>query len=291
VGSNGLRYSGPIWSFATDVAFDPAQNPGDVETMVTVPAGEFQMGCDAKNADLLRGCEDRDRYLHPVWLDAYAIDKYEVTNKQYRACVDAGVCGRPRRTDSYRRDDYFYNAEFDYFPVLYVSWWDSRAYCEWKGKRLPTEAEWEKAARGAIDTRSWPWGPERPDCTRANFVVDWEEPSYGCVEDTSQVGSFPRGASPYGAQDMSGNVFEWVWDNWDIYYYYSSAYVNPQGPNRSKDPESEPFFVIRGGSYRPRWYYIMTNRRHYGHHGDCVGCDAPYYRNNQVGFRCAASLP
>lgn len=290
VSADGQRYVGPVWSFTTDTAFDPAVNPGDVETLITIPEGEFQMGCDKKNPDLLRDCEERDRYLHPVWLDAYAIDKYEVTNKQYRACVDAGACNMPRETGSYRRAEYFYPAEFDYYPVLYVSWWDARAYCEWKGKRLPTEAEWEKAARGTMDTRSWPWGSERPDCTRANFVVDWEDPHYGCVGDTSQVGSYPAGASPYGVVDMSGNAFEWVWDNWEPLYYYVSPYMNPQGPNRPKTPESEPFFVIRGGSYRPRWYYIMTNRRHFGHHGDCVGCDAPYYRNDQVGFRCAKSL-
>jgi formylglycine-generating enzyme required for sulfatase activity len=291
VGSNGLRYTGHTWSFTTDAPFDPATNPGDVETMIPIPAGEFQMGCNAGSPELWRPCTDRDQPLHPVWLDAYAIDKYEVTNKQYRTCVEAGACNPPRKDESMRREDYFYNPEFDYYPVLYVSWWDALGYCEWQGKRLPTEAEWEKAARGAIDTRPLPWGPEEPDCSRAAFVIEWVDPSIACVRDSAQVGSYPRGASPYGALDMSANAFEWVWDNWDRLYYYSSPYMNPQGPDWSKDPESEPFFVIRGGSYYDRSHYITTHYRHFGHHGDCVGCDAPYYRNYRVGFRCGKSLP
>ncbi|MGL4648106.1 MAG: formylglycine-generating enzyme family protein, partial [Caldilineaceae bacterium] len=196
-----------------------------------------------------------------------------------------GACSTPRRFNSYARDHYFYNPDYDFYPVLYVSWWDARAYCEWTGKRLPTEAEWEKAARGPGDTRVWPWGNERIDCSRANYTEDSTASWDTCVNDTEWVGSFALGASPYGVMDMSGNVFEWVHDKWDTTYYSRSPYANPQGPD---DAEMHgEWFGIRGGSYRPRWWYPRTFNRHFGHHGDGVGDDRPNYRNDQVGFRCA----
>jgi serine/threonine-protein kinase len=102
------------------------------------------------------------------------------------------------------------------------------------------------------------------------------------------VGSYPAGATPLGVMDMSGNVFEWVHDVWDINYYNYSPAVNPQGPESGTKPSDDPSFVIRGGSYRPQWFYPRAFNRHWGHHGyEGVGADAPYYRNNQVGFRCA----
>lgn len=279
-GPDGERAAGPVWHFRTD----DNRQPRDGSAMVAVPAGEFRMGCDVANAEVY-GCSAKDTPLHKVWLDGFSIDKYEVTNAQYRACVEAGECRPPRKTVSLQRERYFDSEQFNDFPVLYVSHWDAQDYCGWRGKRLPSEAEWEKAARGPIDTRIFPWGNEFPDCTRANFTEDfYDDDIYFCGGDTMAVGSHPAGASPYGAMDMAGNVFEWVEDNYKENYYASSPYRNPIA-------QSGDYFTIRGGSYRPRLLYQRVSHRHFGHHGDGVGGDAPYYRNEQVGFRCARSLP
>jgi formylglycine-generating enzyme required for sulfatase activity len=289
IDGRGRQTAGPIWTFRTEG--QPAIPA--VETMIPIPAGEFQMGCDEARAPA-GGCNEKDTPLHRVYLDAYEIDKYEVTNQQYRECVHAGFCQPPRRDGSHSRSRYFWHPPFDDFPVLYVSWWDAQNYCKWQGKRLPTEAEWEKAARGPIDTRTWPWGEEPIDCTRANYTNDTAGRERRCVGDTTQVGSYPAGASPYGLMDVAGNAFEWVGDIWDqhyqIRYYAISPYENPTGPALSRSVHDNPYFVIRGGSYRPRWNYPRTFHRHHGHHGDRVGGDQPLYRNDQVGFRCARPL-
>ena len=280
-GSDGQQAAGPVWHFHTD----DNRQPRDGSAMVVVPAGEFRMGCDVNNADVYGCSANKDTPLHAVWLDGFAIDKYEVTNAQYRACVEAGKCQEPRKTVSNQRDSYFYDGRYNDYPVLFVSHWDAQDYCEYVDKRLPTEAEWEKAARGPVDTRIFPWGNEFPDCTRANFTEDfYDDAMYYCTNDTLAAGSLPAGASPYGAMDMAGNVFEWVEDNYNEYFYASSPYYNPV--NRSGD-----YFVMRGGSYRPRMLYQRVTHRHWGHHGDGVGDDSPYFRNHQVGFRCARSLP
>lgn len=288
LGADGAQLRGPVWAFRTEGIIDPP----DVEAMITIPAGEFRMGCDRNNRPAA-GCVNKykDIPLHTVYLDTYEIDKYEVTNKQYRSCVEAGKCRRPRRYNSHYRKSYFTNPEFDYFPMLYVSWWDGQDYCAWKGKRLPTEAEWEKAARGPIDTRSWPWGQEAPDCSRLNFQnVDSNGERIVCVGDTARVGNYPTGASPYGVMDVAGNAFEWVADIWNQEYYAISPYANPTGPEGSKEMHDKPYFALRGGSYRPNWWYPRVFHRHYGHHGDTVDGDRPFFRNDQVGFRCARSL-
>ncbi len=145
-GTNGLQVESPVQSFTVEGPFDPAK----LETVIAIEAGEFQMGCDPSDPLLPRPCEHeldgRDSPLHAVYLDAYEIDKYEVTNVQYQSCVAAGECDRPLRSSSHDRDSYYGNPDYDYYPVLFVSWWDAQDYCEWKGKRLPTEAEWEKAS-------------------------------------------------------------------------------------------------------------------------------------------------
>jgi len=206
----------------------PSAPPPD---MVYVPAGEFIMGSDEGESD--------EQPVHTVHLDAFYIDETEVTNAQYRACVEAGACDAPSDTT------YYDNADYAQHPVVFVSWNDADVYCKWADKRLPTEAEWEKAARGT-DGRMYPWG-EGLDCDHAQYSE--------CDGQAVPVGSKPKGASPYGALDMAGNVWEWVADWYDESYYSHSPSHNPQGPDLGE------YRVLRGGSWDNVPYNVQSAPR------------------------------
>ncbi len=284
--------------------------------MVSVPAGEFQMGltedqyqealttCEASGMSQ-SNCQDlisNEIPGHTVYLDAFLIDQTEVTQAQFEQFVnDSGY-----KTDAEKQNLGFV---FDFesvkwvgfpetdwknpggpwtdrnvlgnYPAAQISWNDAAAYCEWAGRRLPTEAEWEKAARGT-DGRLYPWGNQALAANLLNFAdkslkSGWSDNN---IDDgyafTSPVGSYPDGASPYGALDMAGNVGEWVADWYGETYYTETATKNPTGPT------SGEFRVLRGGSWLYSGYFARTTSRAY---------DAVTNHYHNVGFRCAVSQP
>jgi len=241
-------------------------SPVDNMVMVYVPEGDFSMGSDNIRLD--------ERPVHTVYLDAFWIDQTEVTNRMYALCVAEGACQPPTNSSSRGRSSYYGNPEFDNYPVSYVDWNMAEAYCRWAGRRLPTEAEWEKAARGT-DGGTYPWGNSPPTCTLASL------PSLGygkssCVEATTAVGSYLAGASPYGALDMAGNVWEWVNDWYSGTYYNQSPASNPTGP------ASGDYRVLRGVS----WGNNVDNvRSAYRFGGNPTIYSSPYI----LGFRCSRS--
>ncbi len=190
-----------------------------------VPAGEFVMGNDAGWA--------AQKPEHEVDLEAYWIDETEITNQMYGRCVQAGGCAAPSDVSSYTRDQYYPQAAFADYPVVHVSWADADRYCRWAGRSLPSEAQWEKAARGT-DRRLYPWGNSAPGKELLNnFDVSF-------LEDTVEVGSYPEGVSPYGALDMAGNVWEWTAD-WFIPY--------PGGDPAASESYGQVYRLMRGGSF------------------------------------------
>jgi formylglycine-generating enzyme required for sulfatase activity/tRNA A-37 threonylcarbamoyl transferase component Bud32 len=247
-------------------------SPADGMMQVYVPAGDFLMGAtDAEIAQDLQRCSTCSsgdfndvKPQHTASLDAFWIDQTLVTNAMYAQCVHAGKCQTPSNTTSATRQSYYGNSQYDHYPVIYVSWDDANAYCQWAVRRLPTEAEWEKAARGT-DGRLYPWGNQDPSPTLANSSMD--------VGDTTEVGKYPAGASPYGAMDMAGNVWEWVNDWYDANYYSTSPVRNPPGPATGN------YRVLRGGSWGGAAYAVPAFARAY----------TAKRISASFGFRCAAS--
>ena len=222
--------------------------------MAYVPAGAFAMGDD-------RGSTD-EQPAHTVNLEAFYIDQFEVTNGFYKACVEAKVCQPVRNKISAIRSYYYDNSDFDTYPVIFVDWKMAQTYCTWRDARLPTEAEWEKAARGGTDV-TYPWG-DTPDCNLANYG--------NCLGDTSSTTIYALGQSRYGSHNMAGNVWEWVNDWYAADYYRSSPQENPQGPETGKAK------VLRGGSWKDNSAEIRSVNRE---------AKNPAYYSNVIGFRCA----
>jgi eukaryotic-like serine/threonine-protein kinase len=237
----------------TAASRSPAPQVDGME-LVFVPAGDFLMGSDDGDAYALSD----EKPQHLVYLDAYWIDKTEVTNAMFARFVD--VTGH----DAGSNWRHVANGKPDH-PVVRVNWFTANAYCEWAGRRLPTEAEWEKAARGT-DGRWYPWGNERPDRSRGNIHLR----SLG----TTAVGSYPAGASPYGVLDMAGNVWEWVADWYGADYYARSPRENPTGP------ESGLSRALRGVSWRDLVVTVRAAKR-YRH--------VPNSLSYNLGLRCARS--
>ncbi len=255
----------------------------DGAEMVLIPAGEFEMGTNSAEIPGLvqwskkwysstqAGWFERETPRHTVYLDAFYMDKYEVTNASYKKFIDA----TGQKAPGYWNDSK-YNALDQ--PVVGVSWNNAKAYAEWAGKRLPTEAEWEKAARGGLVGRKFPWGDSDPDGIQCNFAdkntnSDWSDKNMDdSYHYTAPVGSFPP--SGYGLYDIAGNVWEWCADWYDENYYTESTKRSPTGS------DSGIFRVLRGGSWVSDPNSLRAAYR---------GYDAPADTGRLIGFRCGAS--
>ncbi|HKI53947.1 MAG TPA: SUMF1/EgtB/PvdO family nonheme iron enzyme [Anaerolineales bacterium] len=218
----------------------------DGMTLLYVPAGEFMMGSEDG--------DDDEKPVHTVYLDAFWIDQTEVTNAMYAKCVHDGKCDEPTETGLLS------NSKYANYPVNFVSWDNASAYCSWAGRRLPTEAEWEKAARGE-NAFIYPWGNDVPN----NNILNLDE-----IVFFSTVGKYPMGASPYGALDMAGNAVEWVEDWYDSGYYQNSPSFNPPGPSFGQKR------VVRGFGIQDTTVPPSADR----------GAADPSSTEYFVGFRC-----
>jgi formylglycine-generating enzyme required for sulfatase activity len=227
--------------------------------MVYIPTGEFRMGVEEDDIE----ANEFEKPQHVVYLSAFWIDLTEVTNEMYELCVGQDECRPPRDLGSNTHTTYYGDADFNNHPVIFVSWEDANDYCRWAGRRLPSEAEWEKAARGT-DGRNFPWGDASPTIRFANYG--------GLLGDTDEAGAYPAGASPYGLLDMAGNVAEWVTDWYDADYYAVSPYRDPIGP------EEGDFRMIRGGSWFNSANALRTTARLWNY---------PDLQSETIGFRCA----
>lgn len=226
----------------------------DGMTQVFVPSGEFLMGTDSRQSQ-------KNRPQHAVTLSAFWVDQTEVSNAMFQKCVDAGNCKAPLMGGL---NPYYGKAKYKDHPVVYVSWEAAQNYCTWAGRRLPTEAEWEKAARGT-DGRLYPWGDTLPNNQLANYDNAIGEPL--------PVDRYPLGASPYGALNMAGNVREWVADWFNEFFYLSDISENPLGPVEGDTK------ALRGGSYLDDENEIRVFNRFF---------HPPASPGINRGFRCAS---
>ncbi len=225
--------------------------------MVAIPKGEFTMGSP----------EHGDETPHKVVLDAYKIDKYEVSNKQYGEFIKATKHAAPAYWDDPRVNS-------PEQPVVGVNWHDAKAYCEWSGKRLPTEAEWEHAAKGPKGDNHYPWG-HKFDAKKVNYGQQHGR--------TAPVDAYPEGASGFGVYNMAGNVFEWVEDWYMPDYYKHSPALNPAGPDAGLDFANQgQVKVLRGGSWFAPQTSLHTSHRFWNQpENNSYGIG--------LGFRCAKS--
>lgn len=233
--------------------------------MALVPAGEFQMGDEEGNTD--------ESPVHTVRLDDFYIDIYEVTNARYDECVRAGACETVLNIDSETREDYYGSSSYADYPVIYVTWNMAQTYCRWRGVDLPTEAQWEKAARGGLPGADYPWGDREPVCLkRSKNGAKFDDNDACDGTNTEPVGSYH--ANGYGLYDMAGNVWEWTQDWYNENYYHRSPDKNPTGP------ASGIYRVVRGGSwyYNPFFMRVAARDKY-----------APALANLNIGFRCASS--
>lgn len=246
---------------------------------VYVPAGEFIMGSTDLEAKITIGGGRAYPEIpqHTVSLEGFWIDKFEVTNGQYAACVDAGVCKPPFVSNSNSYAKYYNNSQFSNYPVIWVSWYQARGYCDWVGRRLPTEAEWEKAARGT-DGQKYPWGNEPVSGQRANFCdkncprkIANSNFDDGFME-LAPVGSFPAGVSPYGAMDMSGNVSEWTSTLIRPYPYVAT--------DGRENLEVTGERVWRSSPWSNGFWWLRSSVRYHS---------VPGYQRDVLGFRCAST--
>ena len=271
-------------SYGETVGEEPATETPTPEGMVLIPAGQFQMGSDSDAAD------DDEQPVHTVHLDAFYMDKYEVTNAQFKAFVDANPPWQ-----KYQIDDKFHDGDYLYrwggnnypawpagqaaHPVRYVSWYAAMAYAAWAGKRLPTEAEWEYAARGGLTGQTYPWGN-----TITHADANYDKSS----GETTPVGAYA--ANGYGLYDMAGNVAEWCWDKYDAdFYFVSHNSRNPVSVSGGRPlswllenfKHLRGWRVLRGGSCDGNAYVLRVAYRRR---------DAPSFTGSGIGFRCVRAV-
>ncbi len=236
----------------------PSKASAGDQDMVKVPGGEFMMGSS----------EHSDEPYHRVVVDSFMIDKYEASNARFKEFMKATGHPAPAYWDDPRLNK-------PNQPVVGVSWNDAVAFCKWEGKRLPSEAEWEKAAKGPSGDNHYPWG----------HTLDPKKANYGQnVGRTEPVDSYPEGASGYGAYNMAGNVFEWVADWYEPKYYKESVALNPQGPNKGYNFANQgPVKVLRGGSWLAPHTSLHTSHRFWNQpENNSYGVG--------LGFRCAKTV-
>jgi formylglycine-generating enzyme required for sulfatase activity len=223
----------------------------DLSELVDIPAGEFVMGC---NEDVDTACDDDEKPMHTVMLSGFQLERTEVTQGQYTTCVLEGACTPPSCA---------WVCEEPNLPSGCLTWQQAQDYCAWAGRRLPTEAEWEKAARGT-EGATFPWGNDAPQCSLANLA--------DCADGPTPAGSLEAGASPFGVLDMAGNMVEMVADWYDASYYESSPSTDPTGPS------SGTRYVGRGGGFRSEASWLRASKRDWYDETD---------QARSLGFRCA----